>query len=115
MEFTHLIEPALTASVDLIALVVYGDPSKDAHWRAFDSALGGALTAAAKAENFEGKPSQVLTMWSKGPLKAQRVLALLDEAQGPIFVHGAVERFLPAYAAEGVRLPATTRSRPSTG
>ena len=76
MEFTHLIEPALTASVDLIALVVYGDPSKDAHWRAFDSALGGALTAAAKAENFEGKPSQVLTMWSKGPLKAQRVLAL---------------------------------------
>ena len=76
MEFTHLIEPALTASVDLIALVVHGDPSKDPQWRAFDSALGGALSEAAKAENFEGKPSQVLTIWSKGPLKAQRLLAL---------------------------------------
>jgi leucyl aminopeptidase len=76
MEFTHLIEPALTASVDLIALVVHGDPSKDPQWRAFDSALGGALSEAAKAESFEGKPSQVLTIWTKGPLKAQRLLAL---------------------------------------
>ncbi len=76
MEFTHLIEPALTASVDLIALVVHGDPSKDPQWKAFDTALGGALSAAAKAENFEGKPSQVLSLWTKGPLKAHRLLAL---------------------------------------
>lgn len=76
MDFTHLVEPALTASVDLIVLVVHGDPSKDAQWKAFDAALGGALSAAAKAESFDGKSSQSLTLWTKGPLKAQRILAL---------------------------------------
>lgn len=60
------------------------------------------------AENQAAGRTSVIFGYSLG--KAQRVLALLDEAQGPIFVHGAVERFLPAYAAEGVRLPATTRS-----
>ena len=76
MDIKHLVEPALTASVDLIAFVVHGDPAKDPLWKAFDSALGGSLTAAAKAERFDGKSSQTLTIWTKGPLKAQRVLAL---------------------------------------
>ena len=37
--------------------------------------------------------------------KAQRLLANLDPCIGPIFVHGAVSRFLPAYEATGVKLP----------
>jgi len=37
--------------------------------------------------------------------KAQRVLAGIDPTIGPIFVHGAVARFISAYKAVGVRLP----------
>ena len=37
--------------------------------------------------------------------KAQRLLANLDATLGPIFVHGAVSRFIPAYEAAGVKLP----------
>jgi len=37
--------------------------------------------------------------------KAQRVLSEIDASIGPVFVHGAVARMLPAYAAAGVSLP----------
>lgn len=37
--------------------------------------------------------------------KAQRLLAHLDADDGPILVHGAVARLLPAYQAAGVPLP----------
>jgi putative mRNA 3-end processing factor len=46
----------------------------------------------------------VLFAYSLG--KAQRLLAGVDPSLGPIFVHGAVARLLPHYAAAGVRLPA---------
>lgn len=39
--------------------------------------------------------------------KAQRLLAALDPTIGPILVHGAVNRFLPAYEAAGTALPPT--------
>jgi putative mRNA 3-end processing factor len=39
--------------------------------------------------------------------KAQRLLAGIDAALGPILAHGAVQRFLPAYRAAGVMLPET--------
>lgn len=41
--------------------------------------------------------------------KAQRLLAGLDPARGPLVVHGAVEAVNQAYRAAGVRLPATRR------
>lgn len=37
--------------------------------------------------------------------KAQRILASVDASIGPILVHGAVSRFLPAYESAGVALP----------
>ena len=37
--------------------------------------------------------------------KAQRLLAGLDPSLGPLFAHGAVQRFLPVYAAAGIQLP----------
>lgn len=37
--------------------------------------------------------------------KSERLLAGLLNVRGPIFVHGALLRFLPAYEAAGVRLP----------
>lgn len=39
--------------------------------------------------------------------QAQRLLAGLDAEMGPLLVHDAVARFLPAYAAAGVGLPHT--------
>ena len=41
--------------------------------------------------------------------KAQRLLAGVDAAIGPIFTHGAVEPLNEAYRAAGVALPPTTR------
>jgi putative mRNA 3-end processing factor len=50
-----------------------------------------------------GRTSVVLT-YALG--KAQRLLAELGDDVGPIFAHGAVTRFLDAYTAAGVKLPA---------
>ncbi len=42
--------------------------------------------------------------------KAQRILSGLDGSLGPIYVHGAVAKFLPAYEAAGIRFPTTKDS-----
>lgn len=39
--------------------------------------------------------------------KSQRVLSLLDASQGPISIHGALQRPNDAYRAAGIELPAT--------
>lgn len=54
-------------------------------------------------ENAANGRTSVIFAYSLG--KAQRVLSLIDASIGPIFVHGAVARMLPAYAAAGVMLP----------
>jgi putative mRNA 3-end processing factor len=45
--------------------------------------------------------------------KAQRLIAGLDPAVGPILTHGAVERMTKVYREAGVRLPATTHAAAS--
>jgi putative mRNA 3-end processing factor len=57
--------------------------------------------------NREQKRTSVLFAYSLG--KSQRILAGIDPSIGPIFVHGAVARLLPAYASAGVNLPAVQR------
>ena len=57
------------------------------------------------ARDRERGRTSVLFGYSLG--KAQRLLAGVDPAVGPILVHEAVCQFLPAYAAAGVKLPAT--------
>jgi len=52
--------------------------------------------------------TSVLFCYSLG--KAQRLLAGLDPSLGPIFVHGAIERFLPAYRDAGVKLPRVAKA-----
>ncbi|MEO7300177.1 MAG: ligase-associated DNA damage response exonuclease [Verrucomicrobiota bacterium] len=47
--------------------------------------------------------TSVLFAYSLG--KAQRLLSGLDESIGPIFVHGAVEKFVRAYEGAGARFP----------
>ena len=53
--------------------------------------------------NQAAERTSVLFAYSLG--KAQRVLAGVDASIGPIFVHGAVAKLLPHYAAAGVALP----------
>jgi len=76
MDFPHLHEPVLTAKVDLLVVVVFGDPSKDATFKAIDGVTKGGLRDAAKTESFDGKSNQSLLMWTGGATGARRVLVL---------------------------------------
>src|SRR5688500_17836296 len=76
ISITHLQGPALTANVDLLAIAVFGDPSKDATFKAIDGALGGVLADVAKTESFEGKPNQAITVHTHGRLAAKRVTVI---------------------------------------
>jgi putative mRNA 3-end processing factor len=53
--------------------------------------------------NHSAGRTSVVFAYSLG--KAQRILAQLDAVTGPVFVHDAIHRLLPAYAAEGVKFP----------
>ncbi len=76
MEFSHVLEPALTATVDLLAFVVFGDPTKDPTWKLLDGVSNGGLSGSAKGESFEGKTGQSLMFWAAGAVTAKRILVL---------------------------------------
>lgn len=59
-------------------------------------------------QNVERERVSVLFAYVLG--KAQRLLAGVDPSIGPIFVHGAVEKFHPLYRAAGVPLPDIIRA-----
>jgi leucyl aminopeptidase len=72
----HVTSSALQASVELLALVVFGEPPKDALFKALDGSLGGLLGELARAEVFDGKSGQTLLVHSHGKIAAKRVLVL---------------------------------------
>jgi leucyl aminopeptidase len=74
IEVTHVTGPALQATVDLLAFVALGDPSKDATFKAVDTALGGVLADVAKSESFDGKYGQTITVHTHGRIPARRVM-----------------------------------------
>jgi len=76
MEFSHVTDLATTAEADVLAFCVFGDPSKDAHFKAINSALKGRLAEAAKAESFDGKPQQSLALVAGDGVAARRVIAI---------------------------------------
>lgn len=76
MNFSHVVEPALTAAADLLVIVVLGDPTKDQVFRLVDAATNKGLSEAAQSESFEGKTGQSLTFWTGGALKARRVAVI---------------------------------------
>lgn len=55
------------------------------------------------AANAEQGITSIVYAYALG--KAQRVLAMLDSSIGSILGHGSVMRFLPSYAAAGIKLP----------
>src|SRR5262249_19339248 len=75
-EIGHVTGPALQASVDLLAFTSFGDPTKDALFKSVDAALGGVLADIARAEFFEGKINQSMTVHTHGRLPARRVLVV---------------------------------------
>src|SRR4051812_40279109 len=68
--------PALQVQVDILALTAFGDPSKDVVFKSIDQALGGALAEVAKAESFEGKTGQLLSLHAHGKLAAKRIVVV---------------------------------------
>jgi leucyl aminopeptidase len=60
MEFQYVTESPLATDADLLVVCTHGDPAKDALVRLLDQSLGGHLLERAKAEEFAGKPGQVL-------------------------------------------------------
>ena len=68
----------------------------------------GEINAWWRANQQAGKASVLFTY----PLgKAQRVLAGIDSAIGPIYTHGSVEQFNSIYRDSGIALPATQYAR----
>jgi putative mRNA 3-end processing factor len=61
-------------------------------------------------ENQQQRRTSIIHAYALG--KAQRVLGGIDASIGPIIVHGAVARFVPVYAAAGVKLPEVWRAEP---
>lgn len=59
-------------------------------------------------KNQERERTSVIFCYALG--KAQRLLSGLDESIGLIFLHGAIERFMPAYRDAGVKLPVTQKA-----
>ncbi|MBA3395560.1 MAG: leucyl aminopeptidase [Deltaproteobacteria bacterium] len=53
---------------------MFGDPTRDAVFKAVDQALDGVLTDVCRSENFEAKTGQSLTVHTHGRLPARRVL-----------------------------------------
>ncbi len=76
MEFRHVTDAPEQVSCDLLAFTTFGDPSKDATFKAIDKVLGGGLAEAAKGESFAGKPQQSLSFWSGGAIGARRILVI---------------------------------------
>ena len=76
IEVAHLVVPALQAAVDLLAITVFGDPTKDALFKELDRGLGGHLADVAMTESFDGKPGQAISFYAGGKLAAKRVLVV---------------------------------------
>ena len=76
IEVTSLPGPALQGPVELLALAVFGEPTKDAVFKAVDQALGGVLSEVARTEMFEGKSGQTICVHTHGRIPAKRVLVV---------------------------------------
>jgi leucyl aminopeptidase len=76
IELTSLQGAPLEAQVDLFAFTTFGDPSKDAVFKAADAALGGVLAEVARSELFEGKTSQSIIVHTHGRIAAKRILVV---------------------------------------
>ncbi|MEI9863299.1 MAG: ligase-associated DNA damage response exonuclease [Limisphaerales bacterium] len=80
------------------------------HWRP-QTEIFSQINSWWRENQDEGRMSVVFA-YSLG--KSQRLLSGIDATIGPIFVHGAVAKFLPLYANAGIALPPVLRAEPET-
>jgi len=104
-EVTLLTGPALQAQVDILAITVFGDPTKDATFKLADQALGGHLAEVTRHESFEGKVGQTLTMYTHGKLPAKRVV-IAGLGTRPEFSNAAVRDVTATLAQVATRVGA---------
>lgn len=76
MDLQQIVGQPLAARVDVLSFTTFGDPSKDAMFKAVDLALGGLLKECAKGEGFEGNPLQMLSVHTGGKLPAKRIVVV---------------------------------------
>ena len=83
MEFQIVNVSPLAIEADLLVLCTYGDPTKDSLFREVDQALGGHLSERARAEEFAGRPGQVLFTDRQGAGQARAICVVgAGEASG---------------------------------
>jgi leucyl aminopeptidase len=81
MEFSHVVEPAPTTNVDLLVIVVLGDPNKDPLFRLVDTATKKGLSEAARSERRgQARQSHVVDRWHP----ARRVMVIGAGAKGEL-------------------------------
>lgn len=87
IELTLLQGAPREARVDLLAFTTFGDPGKDAVFKAVDAALGGVLADIARSESFESKTGQTLAVHTHGRMAAKRVLIVGGGARSEFSNH----------------------------
>jgi leucyl aminopeptidase len=73
MEFQTVTDSPLGIEADLLVIFTLGDPLKDGLFQLADRALGGHLTERAQAEEFAGRPGQILFSDRQGAGSARAV------------------------------------------
>lgn len=81
MEFHYVTDSPLATDADLLVVCTYGDPSKDPLVRLLDHSLGGHLLERAKAEEFAGKPGQVLYTDRMNGTSGARAIAVVGAGE----------------------------------
>lgn len=74
MDIRHVTDSITDLDHDLVCVPVFGEPGKDASFKALDKARDGQLAALATREGFVGKPGQTLTLTSAGEGPGRLVL-----------------------------------------
>jgi leucyl aminopeptidase len=99
MEFQTVAESPLSTEADLLVVCTYGDPTKDSLFQLVDQGLGGHLGERAQAEEFSGRPGQVLFTDRQGAGRA-RALCVVGAGDMNSFDASRVRDL----AANGVRV-----------
>ena len=99
MQIVTSVEEPQRSACDLVALGVLADGLKAAPVKPVDAVLKGALAAAAKDQDFSGKPRQQLVLHTLGELPSKRVALLGLGARDEI-----TAELLLRWAATAVRL-----------
>lgn len=107
IEVSSLAGPALQGQVDLLALAVFGDPTKDSIFKSADQALGGVLAEVARTESFEGKSGQSITVHTHGRIPAKRVIVVGGGPRGD-FTNPNIRDIAAAIAQAANKLGAST-------